>query len=86
MDVERQAIQFLKPGQIPLTTFDQLLFALAKFVQWKWPDTHGEKVHVIMLGGLHTENGTLEYTRGCIGRFWLDSSPHTGRRSILWHG
>ena len=29
--------------------------ALAKCVQWKLPDTHGEKVHVIMLGGLHTE-------------------------------
>ena len=55
MDVERQAIQFLNPGQIPITTFDQPLFALAKFVQWKWPDTHGEKVHVIMLGGLHSE-------------------------------
>ena len=55
MDVERQAIQFLNPAQIPITTFDQPLFALAKFVQWKWPDTHGEKVHVIMLGGLHTE-------------------------------
>ena len=55
MDVERQAIQFLNPGQIPITTFDQPLFALAKFVQWKWPDTRGEKVHVIMLGGLHTE-------------------------------
>ena len=55
MDVERQAIEFLNPGQIPITTFDQPLFALAKFVQWRWPDTHGEKVHVVMLGGLHTE-------------------------------
>ena len=55
MDVERQAIQFLNPGQIPITSFDQPLFALATFVQWKWPDTHGEKVHVIMIGGLHTE-------------------------------
>ena len=35
MNVERQAIQFLNPGQIPITTFDQPLFALAKFVQWK---------------------------------------------------
>ena len=55
MDVERQAFTFLNPGQIPITTFDQPLFSLAKFVQWKWPDTHDEKVHVIMLGGLHTE-------------------------------
>ena len=55
MDVEGQAIQFLNPGQIPITTFDQPLFALAKFVQWKWPNTIGDKVHVIMLVGLHTE-------------------------------
>ena len=55
MDVESQAVKFLNAGQIPVTTFDQPLFALAKFVQWKWPDTHGEKVHVVMLGGLHTK-------------------------------
>ena len=83
MDVERQAIEFLNPGQIPITTFDQPLFALAKFVQWRWPDTHGEKVHVVMLGG---RNGTLEYTLGCLGGFRLDYGPHTGGCSILRHG
>jgi hypothetical protein len=46
MDVVRQAIQHLNPGQIPVTTFDQPLFALAKLVQWRWPVTHGESVHV----------------------------------------
>ena len=55
MDVQRQAIEFLNPGEIPVTTFDQPLFTLAKFVQWKWPDTHGEKVQVVILGGLCTE-------------------------------
>ena len=55
MNVQRQAIEYLNPGQIPVTTFDQPLFALAKYVQWKWPDSHGESVHVVMLGGLHTE-------------------------------
>ena len=55
MDVQREAIQYLNPGQIPVTTFDQPLFALAKLVQWKWPVTHGESVHVVMLGGLHVE-------------------------------
>ena len=55
MDVQRQAIEYLNPGQIPVTTFDQPLFALAKYVQWKWPETYGESVHVVMLGGLHTE-------------------------------
>ena len=42
MDVIRQTIQYLNPGQIPFTTFDQPLFALAKFVQWKWSDSYGE--------------------------------------------
>ena len=55
MDIQRQATQYLNPGQIPATTLDQPLFALAKSVQWKWPETHGEKMHVVMLGGLHTE-------------------------------
>ena len=55
MGVQRQVIDYLNLGQIPVTTFDQPLFALAKLVQWKWPATHGESVHVIMLGGLHIE-------------------------------
>ena len=55
MDVQRRATEYLNPGQIPVTTFDQPLFALANLVQWKWPDTHGESVHVVMFGGLHIE-------------------------------
>ena len=55
MDVQRQAIQFHIPGQIPVTTFDQPLFALAKIVQWQFPTTYGEEKYVVMLGGLHTE-------------------------------
>ena len=55
MNVQKQAIQYLNPGQIPVTTFDQLLFALAKFVQWKLPDAYGEQKYVVLLSGLHTE-------------------------------
>ena len=55
MDVQRQAITYLNPGQIPVTTFDQPLFTLAKLVQWKWPEAYGESVHVVMMGGLHIE-------------------------------
>ena len=51
MDVQKWAIQYLNPGQIPVTTFDQPLFALAKLVQWKWPESHGEAKHVVMLRG-----------------------------------
>ena len=31
MDIVRQASQYLNPGQIPITTFDQPLFARARF-------------------------------------------------------
>ena len=55
MDVQKQAIEYLNPGQIPVTIFEQPLFALAKFVQWKWPDTYGEQKYVVMFGGLHIE-------------------------------
>ena len=47
MDIQKQATQYLNPGKIPVTTLDQPLFALAKSVQWKWPETHGEKMHVV---------------------------------------
>ena len=55
MDVQRQAIKYLNPQQIPVTTFDQPLFALAKLIQWKWPEVYGESMHVVMMDGLHIE-------------------------------
>lgn len=38
-----------------MLVFDQPLFALAKFVQWQWPESYGEKRFVVMFGGLHIE-------------------------------
>lgn len=55
MDVLREATQFLNPGQLPVVAVDAPLYALAKFVQWRWPCTHGEDQYVIMFGGLHVE-------------------------------
>lgn len=55
MDMQLKATAHLNPGQIPITAFDQPLFAIAKFVQWKWPLVHGETKHVVMFGGLHLE-------------------------------
>ena len=52
-NVQRQAIEYLNPKQIPVT--DHARFALAKYVEWKRPDTHSESVHVVILGELHTE-------------------------------
>ena len=55
MDVLRQVTDYVNPGQLPVIILDQPLYTIAKYVQWKWPATHGEKVYVVMLGGLHIE-------------------------------
>ena len=34
---------------------DQPLFALAKQIQWQWPNTYGEDMFIVMFGGLHIE-------------------------------
>ena len=51
MDVLRSITTHPNPGQIPVMAFDQPLFTLAKFVQWCWPETHGESHFIIMFGG-----------------------------------
>ena len=57
----REGVEFLNPGQIPVLTADQPLYALAKQVQWYWPDEYGEDKYVIMFGGLHIEMTALKF-------------------------
>ena len=60
MDVVRSAVEHLNAGQTPVLTFDQPLYALAKQIQWKWPEKYGEDKFVLMLGGLHIELAALK--------------------------
>ena len=55
MDIIQLTTEFLNPGQIPVLAMDAPLYALAKHIQWKWPEAHGEETYVIMFGGLHIE-------------------------------
>jgi len=55
MEMQRKATAYLNPGQIPITAFDQPLFAIEKFVQWNRPLVHGQSRHVVLFGGLHIE-------------------------------
>ena len=55
MSIIKQATQYLNPGQVSVIALDAPLFALAKLVQWNWPQTHGEDLFVVMFGGLHIE-------------------------------
>lgn len=69
MDVVKSAVENLNPGQTPVVTFDQPLYALAKQIQWKWPEKYGEDKFVVMFGGLHIEMAALK----AIGN-WLQGS------------
>ena len=42
MDVIKQAVQKLNPDQVPVITLDQPLYAIAKRIQWNWPEQYGE--------------------------------------------
>jgi len=48
--------EFLNPGQSPVLGADQPLFAIAKQLQWAFPDTVGEDKLVIVMGALHIED------------------------------
>jgi hypothetical protein len=48
--------EFLNPGQIPVMVVDQPLYAIAKRLQWKYPDSKiGESRFVVLLGAMHIE-------------------------------
>jgi len=69
LTVVEAAVKHLNPGQIPVVTFDQPLFALAKQIQWHWPEQFGEDKFLVMMGGLHIEMAVLRM----LGH-WLDGS------------
>ena len=75
MNIIGNAVDHTNNGQVPVTTFDQPLYTIAKQIQWKWPEIYGEKKFVIMLGSLHIEKAALS----TVGD-WLEGS---GRKSAL---
>lgn len=59
LDVIKRAIEFLNPGQMPVTTLDQPLYAIAKRLQWYFPNNYGTSKFVMILGALHIEMAML---------------------------
>ena len=62
----------LNKQQPAVITADQPVYALAKAVQWKYPDLYGEDRLVMMMGGLHIEMAV----QNMIGK-WLAGSGWT---------
>lgn len=56
MDIIKRSVEHLNPGQVPVITVDEPLFAIAK---WNWPESYGEHKFVVLLGGLHIEMAAL---------------------------
>ena len=59
MSIVKESVNFLNHGQIPVLTCDQPLFAIAKSIQWNWPEHFSEQHIVLMFGGLHIELAAL---------------------------
>ena len=55
MDKIKEIVAFLNPDQVPVIAADQPIYAVAKQVQWHWPEIYGEDKFIIMFGGLHIE-------------------------------
>ncbi|XP_065894959.1 uncharacterized protein [Dysidea avara] len=72
MEMVKTTVQYLNPGQTPILSADQLLYALAKQIQRVWPNDFGEDHFVLMLGGLHIEMAILKVLGD-----WLDGSGWT---------
>ncbi len=48
MDKIRDAVRLLNPGQVPVITADQPIYATAKQIQWQWPEDYGENKFLII--------------------------------------
>ena len=71
LDVVKNAMEHLNPGQMPVVTFDHPLFTLAKQIHWKWPESYREDKLVVMFGGLHIEMAALKMLGDWLQREWL---------------
>jgi len=60
MDIVKNAVDTLNPGQVPIITTDQPLYALCKQIQWSWPELYSEDNFIVMFGGLHIEMNALK--------------------------
>lgn len=69
IDIIIKVIQKVNPDQVPVITGDQPVYAIAKQVQWLYPNQYGEDKILMMMGPLHIEMATINM----IGD-WLQSS------------
>jgi hypothetical protein len=79
MEIQSNITEYLNPGQVLVMAFDQSLYALAKYLQWQFPDIHGEKQFVVMFRGLHIEMALWK----AFGKFLDGSGTQGGLQNCL---
>ena len=75
MELTMKGTSFLNPGQTAVLGADQPLYAIAKQLQWRYPNLLGEDKMVLMMGTLHIEDKAQQM----VGKILRDS----GWTSIL---
>ena len=58
--IRHDMVAYLNPFQTPVIAAHQPIYAVAKQIQWYWPEKYGEDKFVIMFGGLHIEMAALK--------------------------
>ena len=74
MNMIKRTTDHLNPGQVPVVAADQPIFSVAKEIQWRNAETHGEDHFVVMFGGLHIEMAFLKVLgQWLAGGGWVES-------------
>ena len=60
IEVARNAIDTLNPGQVTVDTSDQTVYALSRRLQQMFPGSLGPEKYLPMFGGLHIGKRLLE--------------------------
>lgn len=83
MEKVQDIVAYLNPGQEPIITADQPIYALAKQVQWHWPEQYGEDNYLVMFRGLHVEITALRSIGTLLhGSGWTGALAEAGVASI----
>ena len=53
MNIISKTISVINPNQTPVDTRDQLVYALTKQIQWRYPELFGNSKYISLFGGLH---------------------------------
>ena len=57
IEIIKKTTHFINPLQVPVMACDCPIFAVAKEIQWRFPEVLGENKFIVMFSGLHLEKG-----------------------------